>query len=285
MYYYEEEMQDRLIHRWLHIPYALHTRVINAKVKPIATVLFIHGMGNSGRAWNKVIDKLPNDIRVVTIDLLGFGQSPRPAWAVYSATTQARSVLATLLRLRLQGPVIIVGHSLGSLVAVEVAKRYPVLIRSLILCSPPFYQLYEEEKKFLPRSDEVLKTIYQMVTTYPEQFLQVAAIAMRYKLINAIFNVTKENIDSYMGALEAAIINQTSLEDAKRLRLPITILRGTLDPIVVVRNLKELIRERSNITLVQVAAAHEVKGLFVPAVVKVINQACRPNIEIPTNNQ
>jgi len=113
MYYYEEEMQDRLIHRWLHIPYALHTRVINAKVKPIATVLFIHGMGNSGRAWNKVIDKLPNDIRVVTIDLLGFGQSPRPAWAVYSAKTQARSVLATLLRLRLQGPVIIVGHSLG----------------------------------------------------------------------------------------------------------------------------------------------------------------------------
>ncbi len=278
-------MQDRLIHRWLHVPYALHTRVINAKVKPIATVLFIHGMGNSGRAWNKVIDKLPKDIRVVTIDLLGFGQSPRPAWAVYSAKTQARSVLATLLRLRLQGPVIIVGHSLGSLVAVEVAKRYPVLIRSLILCSPPFYQLYEEEKKFLPRSDEVLKTIYQMVTTYPEQFLQVAAIAMRYKLINAIFNVTKENIDSYMGALEAAIINQTSLEDAKRLRLPITILRGTLDPIVVVRNLKELIRERSNITLVQVAAAHEVKGLFVPAVVKAINQACRPNIETPTNNQ
>jgi len=259
--------------------------VINAEVKPIATVLFIHGIGNSGHAWNKVIEKLPNDIRVVTIDLLGFGQSPRPAWAVYNAKTQARSVLATLLKLRLRGPVIIVGHSLGSLVAVEVAKRYPVLIRSLILCSPPFYQLYEEEKKFLPRSDEVLKTIYQTVTTYPEQFLQVAAIAMRYKLINAIFNVTKENIDSYMGALEAAIINQTSLEDAKRLRLPITILRGTLDPIVVVRNLKELIRERSNITLVQVAAAHEVKGLFVPAVVKAINQACRPNIEIPTNNQ
>lgn len=278
-------MQDRLIHRWLHVPYALHTRVINAKVKPIATVLFIHGMGNSGRAWNKVIDKLPKDIRVVTIDLLGFGQSPRPAWAVYSAKTQARSVLATLLRLRLQGPVIIVGHSLGSLVAVEVAKRYPVLIRSLILCSPPFYQLYEDEKRFLPRSDEVLKTIYQTATKHPGQFLQVAAIAMRYKLINAIFNVTKENIDSYMGALEVAIINQTSLEDAKKLRLPITILHGTLDPIVVVRNLKELIRERSNITLVQVAAAHEVKGLFVPAVVKAINQACRPNIEIPTNNQ
>ena len=275
-------MLDRFIHYWLHIPYALHNRVINAEVKPIATVLFIHGIGNSGHAWNKVIEKLPNDIRVVTIDLLGFGQSPRPAWAVYNAKTQARSVLATLLKLRLRGPVIIVGHSLGSLVAVEVAKRYPVLIRSLILCSPPFYQLYEEEKKFLPRSDEVLKTIYQTVTTYPEQFLQVAAIAMRYKLINAIFNVTKENIDSYMGALEVAIINQTSLEDAKKLRLPITILHGTLDPIVVVRNLKGLVQEGTDVRLIQVAAAHEVKGLFVPAVVKAINQACRTDVDTPS---
>lgn len=277
-------MQDRLIHRWLHVPYALHTRVINAEVKPIATVLFIHGIGNSGHAWNKVIEKLPNDIRVVTIDLLGFGQSPRPAWAVYNARTQARSVLATLLKLRLRGPVIIVGHSLGSLVAVEVAKRYPVLIRSLILCSPPFYQLYEEEKKFLPRSDEVLKTIYQTATKHPEQFLQVAAIAMRYKLINSLFSVTEESIHSYMGALEAAIINQTSLEDAKKLRLPITILHGTLDPIVVVRNLKELIRERSNVRLVQVAAAHEVKGWFIPATVKAINQACRTNRETTGNS-
>lgn len=281
MYYYKKTMQDRLIHRWLHVPYALHTRVIKAEVKPIATVLFIHGIGGSGQAWNKVIDKLPKDIRVVTIDLLGFGRSPRPAGAVYSAKTQARSVLATLLRLRLRGPVIIVGHSLGSLVAVEVAKRYPVLIRSLILCSPPFYQLYEDEKRFLPRSDKVLKIVYQTATKHPGQFLQITSIAVRYKLLNALFSVTAENIHSYMGALEATIINQTSLDDAKKLRLPIVILHGTLDPTVVARNLKELVRGRANVTLVKVAASHEVKGLFVPATVKAINRACRMGLDIP----
>lgn len=273
-------MFDQLIHRWLHVPYILHTRIIATTSKPIATVLFIHGIGNSGEVWDGVIKKLPKNICVVTIDLLGFGRSPRPSWVVYSAKTQARSVLATYFRLRLHGPLIIVGHSLGSLVAVEIARRYPLLVRSLILCSPPFYQLRENEKRLLPRSDKILKIIYTTAKKRPEQFLQVASIAMRYKLINAVFNVTKENIDSYMGALEAAIINQTSLADAKKLRVPICILHGTLDPVVVTRNLKELTRERSNVTLVHVAASHEIKGRFVQATVKAVQQACELDIKI-----
>jgi len=268
-------MFDILIHRWLRVPYALHTHIVPSEAKPIATVLFIHGIGNSGHVWNTVIEKLPKNIRVVTIDLLGFGQSPRPSWVVYSAKTQARSVLATYFRLRLRGQVIIVGHSLGSLVAVEIAKRYPLLVRSLILCSPPFYQLYDDEKRLLPRSDMVLKNIFATAQKYPERFLQVAAIAMRYKLINAIFSVTKENIDSYMGTLEATIVNQTSFVDAKKLRLPIELLHGTLDPVVVARNLKQLAGERSNVTLTQVVAAHEIKGFFIPATVRAIERACK----------
>jgi pimeloyl-ACP methyl ester carboxylesterase len=266
-------MFDLLIHSWLRVPYALHTHVTGARVKPVATVLFIHGIGNSGRVWNPVIEKLPKDVRVVTIDLLGFGKSPQPSWIVYSAQTQARSVLATYLKLRLHGQVIIVGHSLGSLVAVEIAKRYPLLVRSLVLCSPPFYQLYDDEKRLLPRSDKILKNIYKTAQKHPEQFLQVATIAMRYKLINAIFSVTKENIDSYMGALEATIINQTSFADARKLQLPIDILHGTLDPVVVVRNLKQLAREQSNVTLTQVIASHEIKGLFIAATVKAVEKA------------
>lgn len=277
-------MFDILIHRWLRVPYVLHTHIIPSEAKPIATVLFIHGIGNSGHVWDRVIEKLPKNIRVVTIDLLGFGQSPRPPWVVYSAKTQARSVLATYFKLRLRGQVIIVGHSLGSLVAVEIAKRYPLLVRSLILCSPPFYQLYEDEKRLLPRSDKILKNIYATTQKHPEQFLQVASIAMRYKLINAIFSVTKENIDSYMGTLEATIVNQTSFADVKKLRLPIELLHGALDPVVVVRNLKQLAGERSNVTLTQVVASHEIKGLFVPATVKAIERTCGKDEKIVNKN-
>ena len=65
--------------------------------------------------------------------MLGFGQSPRPQWAVYDAKTQARSVIATLLKLRFSTPLTIVGHSLGALVAIEMALRYPLLVKKLFL--------------------------------------------------------------------------------------------------------------------------------------------------------
>ncbi len=266
-------MFDTITHRWLRVPYTLYSRILKSTKKPVATVLFIHGIGNSGEVWNEVIDKLPSNIKVVTIDLLGFGQSPRPSWEVYGVKTQARSVLATFLALRLRGPIIIVGHSLGALVAVEIARRYPLVVRSLILCSPPFYQLRDDEKKFLPRGDVVLRNIYKTASQHPEQFLQVASIAMRYKLINNVFNVNKDNVDSYMSALEAAIINQTSFDDVKKLKLPIHIIRGTLDPVVVVRNLDELQRDKDNIRVSAVIAGHEVKGRMVKAVADAIQQA------------
>ncbi len=266
-------MLDTIIHRLLKVPYALSATIVKSQQKSVATVLFIHGIGNKGRAWDEVIAKLPKNIKIVTVDLLGFGQSPNPSWAIYNARTQARSVLTTIFKLRLRGPIIIVGHSLGALVAVDIARRYPMIVRSLILCSPPFYQLHEDEKRLLPRADKVLTDIYRTIKKYPKEFLQVAAIAMRYKLINNDFSVTDKNIDSYMATLEAAIINQTSFEDVKKLKLPITILHGKLDPVVVFRNLKELARDNSNIKLRSILAGHEIKGWMVDETVGAISQA------------
>jgi pimeloyl-ACP methyl ester carboxylesterase len=264
-------MFDTLFHRWLKVPYTLNVRYHQRPKKPRASILFIHGIGNTGDAWSEVIARLPADVRIISIDLLGFGDSPRPNWAIYSAKTQARSVLATLFRLRLTSPVVVVGHSLGALVAVEVAKRYPLLVRSIILCSPPFYQV-DDVKTLLPRSDKILRRLYMSVRNHPEQFIKLSAFAMRYNLINPSFNVTEENIDSYVATLEAMIINQTSLGDVQNLHMPITIIKGTLDPFVVSKNLRRIAKNKPNVDLKTVVATHEVKGLFVPGVVRAVEE-------------
>ena len=271
----EVSMFDKFIHKWLRVPYTLNVRHNQRPKKSRATVLFIHGIGNSGEAWSAVIQQLPKDIRVITIDLLGFGNSPRPTWAMYDARTQATSVLATLFKLRLRGPVIVVGHSLGALVAVEMAKRYPLLIRSLILCSPPFYNI-DETRTLLPRSDKMLRRLYASVRDYPEQFVKLSAFAMKYNLINNSFNVTEDNVDSYMAALNAMIINQTSLYDVQKLRMPITILKGTVDPFVIGKNLRLIAKNKPNVQLKTIVAGHEIRGLFVSAVVKSIESSLPP---------
>lgn len=257
-------MFDQLIHRWLRVPYTLHTTVRSGR-KPRLTILMIHGIGGSGKSWDAVIRKLPDDVRVVTVDLLGFGESPKPEWAEYNARTQARSVLATYLKLRLYGQVLIVGHSLGSLVAVEVACRYPLLVKGLVLCSPPLYHPDESERRFLPRHDRVLKSIYSVVTDHPDTFMKLGELAMRYKLITDAFQVTPNNMAAYMATLKAAIINQTTMDDIQKLTCSIQILHGRFDPMVVPQNLTLLMRTRPNIKLRHVAAGHDVAGLMVAA--------------------
>lgn len=232
-------------------------------------MLFIHGIGNSGAAWNEVVAQLPSDLHIITIDLLGFGGSPRPLWATYSAKTQARSVIATLVKLRLRRPVIIVGHSLGALVAVEVAKRYPLIVRSLVLCSPPFYQPVH----VAGRRDKLLRSLYRMIQKHPEQVMRISALALKLGLTNKAFSLSDDDLTSYMGALEASIINQTSLEDAKQLKKPIRLIVGRLDPVVLMRNLKTLAAANSLVSLKTVLTGHEVQGRMIPVVVAAIKDA------------
>lgn len=265
-------MFETIIHRWLRMPYPLNVHYNYIARQPRATIIFIHGIGNSGASWDAVIKKLPKDIHVITIDLLGFGKSKKPSWAVYNAHTQARSLVTTYRTLHLRGRVLLVGHSMGSLVSIELAKRYPRLISALILCSPPLYQSDILSTGFVPRTDKVLRDIYRLMDKHPEKVLRISKLAMRYRLINKGFSVTDENIHSYMAALEASIVNQTSLADAKRVKVPMRIIHGTLDPVVIVKNLKELEKSNSNVQVKSVIAGHEVKGQQVGAVVRAISE-------------
>jgi pimeloyl-ACP methyl ester carboxylesterase len=265
-------MFDVLVHKWLQIPHSLYVHTSHRVKKPRATVLFIHGIGNSGEAWEKVSGRLPADVRIVTIDLLGFGASPKPRWGVYNIHRQARSVMMTYIRLRLTGRVIIVGHSLGALVAIEIAKRYPRLVSALILCSPPFFRPDPLTTSLIPSTEKVRKDIYRALQKYPEQFVKISALAAKYGIINKSFKVTDEDVHSYMSALEASILNQTSLADAEKLSLPMYILYGTLDPVIITRHIKALGRNKDSVTVKSVVIGHEVRRQYITAVVKTITE-------------
>lgn len=262
---------ETFLHRGLRFPYPLHVTEFQSPKRPKATYVLIHGIGNSSKAWNEVVALLPKDIRVIGIDLLGFGKSPKPLWAKYNAKTQARSVGVTLLKLRLLQQPTIVGHSLGSLVAVEVAKRYPLLIKRLILCSPPFYEPTPEKRRLLKR-DEILKAVYKRAKHYLQTMETLLPLAEKLGMVSKTFDINSGgSTESYLAALEASIVNQTALKDAERLRLPITILYGTLDPVVISSHIRKLAKKNSNITAKKIVTGHEILGRYTTAVAKEIS--------------
>ncbi|MCG5094801.1 hypothetical protein MBN60_01170, partial [Candidatus Saccharibacteria bacterium] len=64
-------------------------------------------------------------------------------------------------------------------------------------------------------------------------------------------------------ALNTAIINQTTMNDIAKLTLPIAILSGKLDPLIVERNLKKLAKDHNNITHTSMATQrHEITDKY-----------------------
>lgn len=258
-------MFDTLVHKWLSIPYRLHVKKRKATKRSRATIVFLHGIGNRGESWDDIISQLPSDVTAITVDLLGFGASPQPTWAKYNVHTQARAVITTLIGLHIRGRVTIVGHSLGSLVAVEVTKRYPAIVKSLLLCSPPLYDMDKDKIRLVTAALKQIKR-------NPQRFIKLVAVAKKYKLANKTFTVTDENVHSYMETLQASILTQTSLNDALRLRKPIVVIHGSADPWVKKRNLNSLVNGNPRASLITVRAGHEVRGPYAKVVLRAIHR-------------
>lgn len=257
-----------VLHRYLRVPYTLNVEVFQNPKKPRATYVFIHGIGNTLHSWDEVVARMPKDVQIIGIDLLGFGKSPKPSWVMYNAKTQARSVGMTLLSLRLAQRPILVGHSLGSLISVEIAKRYPLFIKELVLCSPPFYQPETAEKKGLRTADDRLRDLYRFARKYPEQLERMSPTAVKLGLANRALNITEDNVGSYIAALESSIINQTSLDDIYKLKLPIMIFYGAFDPVVISKHIVKLGKTNENVTTKRLLTGHEVTGSFVTTLAK-----------------
>lgn len=84
---------------------------------------------------------------MITIDLLGFGRAPKPADLEYSYDDHVQHIRRALERLTIAQPYILVGHSMGAMLAARYSRLYGASVKSLILLHPPLYtdrrQTYE----------------------------------------------------------------------------------------------------------------------------------------------
>jgi 3-oxoadipate enol-lactonase len=97
------------------------------------TILLVHGLfASADLNWSLAIPELSADYRVVAPDLRGHGDGIRTSR--FDAIECADDLAAIVLELEL-APVIVVGYSLGGLVAQLFARRHPALVSGLVLCA------------------------------------------------------------------------------------------------------------------------------------------------------
>lgn len=94
-------------------------------------LLFIHGLGSSGRDWEPQLPHFAQYYQVITVDIRGHGRSGKPV-GPYSVAQFAEDVAALMEALAI-APAHVVGISMGGMIAFQLAVNHPTLIRTLTI--------------------------------------------------------------------------------------------------------------------------------------------------------
>jgi pimeloyl-ACP methyl ester carboxylesterase len=107
-------------------------------------VVLLHGLSSSRRSYAEVIDHLrpaieSGRIQAFVVDMRGHGESSHATLDSYTASEYAEDIAAFIEAL-VGRPAVVVGHSLGSVVAASLAATHPSLVRALFLGDPPYFE-------------------------------------------------------------------------------------------------------------------------------------------------
>ena len=121
-----------------------------------ATLIFIHGVGMCGEIWQPQVEHFSKNYRVITYDFLGHGQSllKKDKLTLEDYISQLYNLVNEIGVSKFS----IIGHSMGALIAVAFALRYPEKVDTLIPINIVFKRTKKAQDDVIMRAKDVLKS-------------------------------------------------------------------------------------------------------------------------------
>lgn len=190
--------------------------------------LILHGWGNDHRTLKRLSDGLPS-YRVVAPDLPGFGGSQPPSSA-WDTRQYAQFIADLLVKLDIKQVDLLIGHSFGGRISLELAGRKMIDIKRLVLIA----------SHGLPEPASVkgkgLAALAKVGKIMPVRVRQAAARRVGSADYQAAQGVMKETFKQ--------VITQDATTQAKSVTIPTLLIYGANDettPPGMARKLSELI--------------------------------------------
>ncbi len=223
-------------------------------------VLLLHGVGSYSFVWREVMNQLAPDYDLIATDLLGCGDSEKPADGDYSIAEQAELLVEFIDQLDC-APVHLVGRDVGGGIAQILAVKYPHLFRDLTLINPVGYDYWPVQ----PITTMRLPVIRGVTASFlnPAVMRIIIRRGLYYKE-----RLTPELMDEFWRPLATAegkagfthlihSLNNRHLteiaDDLCRLELPTLIIRGDADAYLSKEISIRLARDIPNARLERVA--------------------------------
>lgn len=104
-------------------------------------MVLLHGLLATSSYWNRVAKRLrKTHCQVVAIDLLGFGAAKHAPAINYSYEEHIAHIHQQLQAQNISTPFVLVGHSMGALLAARYSLENSADVKSLFLFNPPLYK-------------------------------------------------------------------------------------------------------------------------------------------------
>jgi pimeloyl-ACP methyl ester carboxylesterase len=231
-------------------------------------ILLIHGFGAAIDHWRGNIPALAENHTVYAIDLLGFGNSEKPPtrYSIHLWVEQVFQFWQKFIKV----PMVIIGNSIGALVAAIAASHHPEIASSVVVISLPDIAAFNDMvPKALQPIERTVKAIVSAVLVKPLFHLIRQPFTIRLVLKGIVYcdrrRVDKELVEIIAEpardrqAAEAFLrlnrsINQPnyspSLTQAlEQLQAPLLILWGSSDRLIPPSEGKRLVKYAPNATL------------------------------------
>jgi len=194
-------------------------------------LIFIHGVGMRGDVWSPQVEYFSNDYQVITYDFLGHGESPLPSEEpVLDDYVEQLNNLLKHLDLSL---ISLVGHSMGALISVAFALRYPEKVKALVPINIAFNRNEEAQKGVLNRANQILQTneilnIEQTLERWFKNKTSVDDLKKIDKVRNWLANASPKGYGRAYRLF--ALSDKVFLNKLSQLRPPVLYLTGDEDP-------------------------------------------------------
>jgi pimeloyl-ACP methyl ester carboxylesterase len=221
-------------------------------------LVMVHGLAGDHLNWCLLAPKLADRARMFAVDLIGFGLSePLGRSATVWANTD---MLDQFIRQTVGAPVILVGNSMGGLVALRLARRRPDTVAGVVLIDPalPFvlfrpdlnvvapvavYALPGLGRRLLARDRSALSAQQQVQLLIDLCFVDKTGLSEELRATAAALvrqRATMSGLDAAFGQAARSIVAVnarpfTAWAKVREVRAPVLLLHGERDRLVPVR--------------------------------------------------
>ncbi len=209
------------------------------KLNPLRPViLLLHGKNFMGAYWRQTIRFLTGQgYRVIVPDQIGFGKSSKPSlhYSFHQLATNTRQLLDSLG----VNKAVVIGHSMGGMLATRFALMYPEIVTRLILENPigledyrtivPYSTLDAAYQREAKTSEESIRNYFK--TYFPEwqpeydEWVKVPAAQTRSKDYPEVALASAQTYDM--------IYQQPIIYELEQLQMPTLLVIGQTDRTVV----------------------------------------------------